>query len=283
MPSGDGTGVAETNGGPLPADLVELVQEHFRLPLYETRLLLALMRAGSANTRELTRLTGVPRTAMYQVLEGLQSKGLAERLARDGPAVWAPAPREDIFRRLDAHSREELEQQLQQYDAESDRIRHLVLEAFPPVPDVTRPHIHVLHRAVHVKQAFDRLISEAQGEIVMFTRPPYATRPGYVNPIVLEMLKRRVRTRVLYQEGDDDDPSFVTYKKHGVEARVAEHLPVKIVVADGRVALVVMTDPSEVGYPTTLLVDHPGYASVHARYFEDCWETARPFTPSNSR
>lgn len=272
----------EPNGGPLPADLVALVQDHFRLPLYETRLLLALMRVGSANTLELTRLTGVPRTAMYQVLEGLHQKGLAERVPQDGPAVWAPAEREDIFLRLDAEPRAELEQRLRRYDDESGRIRDMLLEAFPPAPDVTRPHVHVLHRAVHVKQAYDRVVRDAQSTFVMFTRPPYATRAGYVNPAVLGMLRRGVTTRVLYQDGDDDDPSFVTYKKHGVEARVAAQLPVKLVVADGRVAIVVMTDPSEVGYPTTLLIDHPGYAMVHARYFEDVWADARPFTPDGA-
>lgn len=281
---GPGAGAlpVEPRNGPLPADLVELVQDHFRLPLYETRLLLALMRAGSATTRELASLTGVPRTAMYQVLEGLHSKGLAERLAQDGPAVWAPAEREDIFLRLDAEPRAELEQRLRRYDDESGRIRDLLVEAFPPAPDVTRPHIHVLHRAVHVKQAYDRIVRDAREDLVMFTRPPYATRAGYVNPAVLDMLRRGVKTRVLYQEGDDDDPSFVTYRKHGVEARVAAHLPVKLVVADGRVALVVLTDPSEVGYPTTMLIDHHGYASVHARYFEDLWGASHPFTPGSN-
>lgn len=280
---GDEAAPSSSGDGPLPAELVQLVQDHFRLPMYETRLLLALMRAGSANTRELTRLTGVPRTAMYQVLEGLHAKGLAERLSQDGPAVWAPAARKDIFQRLDAHSREELEQQLQRYDTESERIRDLLIEAFPPAPDVTRPYVHVLHRAVHVKQAYDRMVAAAEKDFMMFTRPPYATRRGYVNQVVLDMLHRKVRTRVIYQAGDDDDPSFITYQKYGVEARVATHLPIKLVVVDGRVAMVVMTDPGEIGYPTTLLVDHPGYASVHARYFDDCWATAKPFTPANAK
>ena len=266
--------------GPVPDALKREIEELYGLTDYEARVLLALMRVGTGTTIDLARLSRVHRSAIYPVLEALHVKGLAERLPGDGPARWVAAPREVAAARLEAGPRTALEEQLHEYQERSQRVRHLILEAFQEAPAVARPHVHVLHLSSHVKQAYDQMVANARNELVMFTRPPYATRSGYVNPRVLAMLSRGVKTRVVYQAGDDDDPAFVTYSQHGVEARVVPELGFKLSVVDRSVALVSMTDPAQAGYPTTILIEHPAYAASHALMFEQIWMIGLTYAPN---
>lgn len=263
--------------GPVPDALKRELEELYGLSDYEARVLLALMRVGSGTTVDLARLSRVHRSAIYPVLEGLHVKGLAERLPGDGPARWVAAPREVAVARLEAGPRTALEDQLHEYQERSQRVRHLILDAFREAPAVARPHAHLLHLSSQVKLAYDQMLAGARSELVMFTRPPYATRRGYVNPRVLTVLERGVRARVVYQAGDDDDPAFVTYSQHGVEARVVPELGFKLTVVDRSIALVSMNDPAQAGYPTTILVDHPAYAAAHAVMFEQVWLTGEPY------
>lgn len=55
---------------------------------YEARVLLALLRVGSANSVQLANLASVPRTSTYRVMKGLAEQGLAERLPSQGTATW---------------------------------------------------------------------------------------------------------------------------------------------------------------------------------------------------
>lgn len=60
------------------------------------------------------------------------------------------------------------------------------------------------------------------------------------------------------------------YHRAGAEGRVVDELPVKLAVFDKKVALTAMTDPvgTEAGYPTSLLIEHAGFAALHADAFD---------------
>jgi hypothetical protein len=63
-----------------------------------------------------------------------------------------------------------------------------------------------------------------------------------------------------------------------------DELPLKLAVVDRKVALLAMADPvlPEIGFPTTLLVEHPGYASLQADAFEQRWSTGTPVEPPSA-
>ncbi len=268
------------SSGPLPDTLLREF-EQLELSPYEARVLLALLRLGSANTAQLARHSGVPRTSTYQVLEELNRKGLAQRLSVEGPAVWASPGREEVFDRLDAAQ----EERLRQHRARTARLREVLAQTFPEAPDAAAPYVHVVQGASQVSTIYDRLLAEVESELLVFNRPPYSFPAEEVNQAVLDALGRGVAARVLYQGPQWDDPSAhrfrraqAVYFEAGVRARLVEELPIKLAVADRRVALLAMSDPvlPEVGFPTTLLVEHPGFATLQAEAFERLWASARP-------
>jgi sugar-specific transcriptional regulator TrmB len=266
--------------GPIPEGLLHEF-EQLDLSPYEARVLLALLRLGSANTAQLARHSAVPRTSTYQVLEELNRKGLAQRMSVEGPAVWASPGREEVFDRIDAAQ----EERLRQYRTRTARLREELARTFPENPDAAGPYVHVIQGASQVSSIYDKLLAEVQDELLVFNRPPYSLPPEQVNRAVLEAMGRGVASRVLYQEPQWDHPdaaefrkAMAAYHEAGVVGRLVDELPIKLALADRKVALLAMTDPvlPDIGFPTTLLVEHPGFASLQADAFERLWETAKP-------
>jgi sugar-specific transcriptional regulator TrmB len=276
----------EATAGPLPERLVHEF-EQLGLSPYEARILLAVMRLGSGNTAQLSAISGVPRTSTYQILEELNRKGLAQRLAVDGPAVWGSPGREAIFDRMDAAE----EERLREHRNRTTQLRELVAETFPDDSTGAGPYVHIIQGARHVSRLYDRLVAEAREELLVFNRPPYSQGADRVNPTVIEALQGGLRSRVLYEREQWNDPSsdrfreaMGSYHQAGVEARLVDELPLKLAVVDRKVALLAMADPvlPEIGFPTTLLVEHPGYASLQADAFEQRWSTGTPVEPPSA-
>lgn len=92
------------------------------LPTYQARVLAALLQIGTANSVELARLSGIPRTSTYQVMEALASQGLVERLPTIGPAVWTCHGWKAVIRSLEDAG----EQRMRDYDARVVRLRKIL-------------------------------------------------------------------------------------------------------------------------------------------------------------
>lgn len=280
-------GAAEAISGPV-AERLRRGFEALGLTPYEARVLMALMRAGSATTSELARLADVPRSSTYQVLEGLSAKQLSGRLSADGPAIWASPGRDEVFERLEAAQGD----RLRQYCQRASEVRELLAESLPDGPSVSMPYVQVLRGAAQASRSYDDLLDEAEKDLMMFTRPPYAVPIGRPRSPVLDMLGRGVAARVLYQAVDVASPEaeawrqeVEVYHEAGVEARVVDHLEIKLVVVDHRVALLSMNDPAatDEAFPTSLLVRHSGFASVQAAAFEHLWAAGQPYARAARR
>jgi len=113
-------------GAPVPEGIRRELQELGLRP-YEARVLLALLRAGSANSAQLAELSGVPRTSTYQVMEALTEQGLAERVPTHGPAVWTCQGWEAVVDALDAAE----EERLRRHHARTSRLRQAMAEVLP--------------------------------------------------------------------------------------------------------------------------------------------------------
>ncbi|HET7489638.1 MAG TPA: helix-turn-helix domain-containing protein [Acidimicrobiales bacterium] len=268
--------------------------EALGLSPYESSVLLALLRIGSGNSLQLARISGVPRTSTYQVLEALTVRRLAVRVPGEGPAVWASPGRDEVLARLDAAEQEKL----RLYRERAERVRTMLAEALPEVPTVAMPYLQVIKGPAQTRDIYDRMLADAKEEFLVFNRPPYsaAANPVHVlakeaeardevNPEVLEALHRGVAIRTLYQAEQWEDEAaadfreaMAAYHRAGVKGRLVEDLPIKLAVADRRIAIVTMMDPSlpEIGFPTTLLIEHPGAAAVQAQAFDRYWAQGRP-------
>jgi sugar-specific transcriptional regulator TrmB len=263
----------------LPDELLHELEE-LHLSRNEARVLLVLLRYGSANTAQLAQISGVPRTSAYQVLEELSRRGLAQRLAVDGPVTYTTPGRKEVFNRLEADQ----EERLRQYRDRANRLQDRLEEAFPDEESAAGPYVHVIHSAGQVSHFYDTLLGRAQGELLVFNRPPYSSR---ANPEVLAAVNRGVTTRVLYETEQWNAPgsaefrrAVAAYHAAGVDGRLVDRLGLKLAIVDRETVLLAMADPvqPEVGFPATLLIEHPGFAEFAADAFDVRWASSTPAT-----
>ncbi|MGH9177798.1 MAG: TrmB family transcriptional regulator [Acidimicrobiales bacterium] len=279
----------------LVLDQIRSAFETFGLNGHQARVLVALFRLGPASPAQLARLAGVHRTSAYPVLQELRARGLAQQVPGQS-ALWTSSGRDEVLDLLrTAH-----EERLREVTHRIEVTRQLLSRAIPDAGNHTVPYVQIISSASHARSLYDRLLAEAEEEVLVLNRPPYSNaRDGAradrsfvevfgrdeVNPVVLAALGRGVSIRVLYEAASWEDPeagsfraAMAAYHHAGVRGRVVDDLPMKLVTADRRATLFALADPvpREVGFPLNLLVEHGGYAAYQTDAFEHRWATARP-------
>lgn len=278
----------------LVLDQVRSAFEAFGLNGHQARVLLALLRLGSASPAQLARLAGVHRTSAYPVLQELRARGLSQQVPGQS-ALWTSPGRDEVLNLLrTAH-----EERLREVKSRIETTRELLAEVVPDNQTATVPYVQIISSATHARTLYDRLLADAEDEVLVLNRPPYSNAVektkadrsfveafgrDEINPAVLEALDRGVSIRVLYEAASWEDPeaesfraAMAAYHRAGVQGRVVDELPMKLVTADRRATLFALADPvlREVGFPMNLLVEHAGYAAFQADAFEYRWAHAR--------
>lgn len=276
--------------------------EEFGLNGYQARVLVSLLRLGSAGAAQLAQVAGVHRTSAYPVLQELRARGLAQQLPGES-AMWTTPGYEAILGRL----REDHVERFHSIESRIDEARELLAQVVPEGPAQSTPYVQLLSSAAQARGAYDRLLNEAEREFLVLNRPPYseaaqakrserveteALGRDEVNPAVLDALARGVSIRVLYEAPAWEDSSATSFREAmgryhaaGVDGRLADRLPIKLALTDRHTALVALTDAvlPDVGFPTNLLIEHPGFAEFHADAFDCQWEHSIPLSGPNRR
>ena len=283
--------------GAAPDFVLEQVRNTFEelgLNGHQARVLLALLRLGTAGPAQLARLADIHRTSAYPVLQELRVRGLAQQVP-DQPGQWTSLGVGVLDRLLRDH-----EERLRRLTERVEATRAHVEAIVPASAPTAVPYIQIVATAPHAREVYDRLLATAEQEFLVLSRPPYsaalerspadresaeARAREEVNPAVLDALGRGVRIRVLYEGASWEDPAATAfraamgaYHAAGVEGRLVDELPMKLVIADRRAALFALADPvlREVGFPMNVLVEHAGYCSYQADAFDRRWAEARP-------
>ena len=242
------------------------------LTTYEARAYLALLRRDSSTPADVARLARVPRQRIYDVLATLVHKGLVSQ--RPGPpAKYAATAPDFAIERLLLRRREEL--------AELERNSREMIEALTPAFAEGQKerdpleYIEVLRNRRAINERFGELQQAIEREILVFTKPPYAT-PPQENPEGIAVTHSHT-ARSVYEFSALDDPDFGAgvrrFISAGEEARFVEKLPLKLVIIDETIVLFGMEDPVAGSTDLTLaVVEHPALAQLLKIAFEAVWE-----------
>jgi DNA-binding CsgD family transcriptional regulator len=130
-----------------------------------------------------------------------------------------------------------------------------------------------------VGQVFDQVLRGAQDEVLGFDRPPYLG--GYHdNPTELEMLRRGIRFRVVYDRRTLERPTAAerigACVAAGEEARAAADVPAKLAVADRRVGLLSFPAFGDLDEPWAFVARGSRWVEVLVALFGEVWDRATP-------
>jgi sugar-specific transcriptional regulator TrmB len=247
------------------------------LTSYEAKAYVALTRRDSSTAAQTARLSNVPRQRIYDVLATLVEKGLAS--TRPGDVVkYAATPPGQALEGLVARRRQEL-QTLEQAALETVAQLEPGYRAGQQETDPLE-YIEVLRDRRAINERFFELQENIKDEILVFTKPPYAT-PAQENPEGLEVASTH-RARSLYEFSAFDDPAFAEgvrrFIEAGEDARFVPELPLKLVIIDEAIVMFGLEDPvaGSAGL-TMMVVDHPALASTLKASFDAFWEQGMTF------
>lgn len=253
------------------------------LTTYEAKAYVALLGRDSFTAAQVARQANLPRQRIYDVLGSLVQKGLAA--ARPGSVAKYAATAPDVaIERLVAAHRRGLEDMVRTADAVVDELT----PAYRSGQEQTDPleYIEVLRDSGAINERFAELQASVKDEILVFTKPPYAT-PPQENVEGLEVTRSH-RARAVYEWSAFDDPVVVEGVRRfiaaGEEARFVESLPLKLVIIDEEIVMFGMQDPVGGGQDLTIMVvEHPSLATVLKTAFDAIWNNGLTFDEAYDR
>ncbi len=247
------------------------------LTTYEAKAYLALMRRDSFAAADVARLAGIPRQRIYDVLATLVEKGLAAQRPGSPAKYAAIAPELAIERLLDTKR-----QELAQLEDTSRAMIDALGPAFAEGQKERDPleYIEVLRDRAAINERFEELQAGIQREILVFTKPPYAT-PAQENVEGLTVSHTRT-ARSIYEFSAFDDPAFAEGVRRfiaaGEDARFVEELPLKLVIIDETIVMFGMEDPvAGQAELTIVVVEHRALAKVLKIAFDAVWQQGLTF------
>jgi sugar-specific transcriptional regulator TrmB len=246
------------------------------LTTYEARAYVSLVRRDSYTAAQIARTAGLPRQRIYDVLASLVEKGLAS--ARPGTVVKYAALAPDLaVERLVAVQRNDL--------SALERDATDVIGRLSPEYQAGQAHsdpleyIEVLRDRGAINERFAELQAAVKREILVFTKPPYAT-PPQENVEGIEVTRSH-RARSIYELSILDDPKTEAGVRRfidaGEEARFVAEVPLKLVIIDETTVMFGMQDPVAGQEELTIMVvEHPALAQTLKIAFDSVW--ARGYT-----
>jgi sugar-specific transcriptional regulator TrmB len=253
------------------------------LTMYEAKAYLALIRRGSSTAAEVARIAGVPRQRIYDVLASLVERGLSS--TRPGKVVkYVASPPDSAIQRLVSDHR----QTLTDLERGAEAMITELAPAFKEGQGVTDPldYIEVLRDRRAINERFQELQENIDHEILVFTKPPYAT-PPQEEETGLEVTRTH-RARSVYEFSIFDDPEtregVRQFIDAGEDARFVPELPLKLVIIDERYVMFGMEDPVAGGSELTMVVvEHPSLAATLKIAFDTAWDQGLSFDEAHER
>lgn len=240
---------------------------------YEAKAYLALMGRDSFTAPQVADRSGVPRQRVYDVLNTLVEQGLViGRPGKRGVKYTAVAP--DIA--LSGLVRRE-EKRVARLAYSAGDLVTVLLQQYQAGQEESSPldYIEVLRGSQSIHQRFAEIQDQAEREILIFTKPPYAT-PIEQNKSGLKALKRKVVARSIYEISAFDDALTTqvisAFTEQGEQTRFVERLPLKLVIVDEAIVILGMEDP--IAGPTdltTVVIENHPLAHLMKVAFETIW------------
>lgn len=236
----------------------------------EERAYIALLEAGGSPLANLIRISGLGRADASRAVRSLEAKGLLSRSA-GRPTRLIPASPEVALDVLLLGRQEELERARLATAGFVERFK---------APAARNPGelVEVILGRDAIRERFAQLQRSARHEVLGFDRPPYVTGPGTPpNPIEVDALGRGVLYRIIYDSTALEVPGqsarMAELSALGEQARVVDEVPMKLAIADRKIALVPLSleGPQE---EEALIVHRSSLLESLVMLFEKMWEQA---------
>ncbi|MFI8433447.1 helix-turn-helix domain-containing protein [Streptomyces sp. NPDC079020] len=248
----------------------------------------ALLATPTGSARDLARQTGLDEAESVRILDDLAARGLvavvaeaasgspepAEGEAGPPPARYRLTPPSVALAPLLVEQRNALHHAETAFSILSEQYRSTAAQTAGGVVEVVVGVEQVAHR-------FHQLQSGAQRELLVFlVGAPIAVPREDTDTAESSALDRGVDFRVVaakdYLDGHDIVRDVRTAVMAGLDLRLVDSLPLKMVVSDRERAMVPLDMADSGGEPSAIVVHRSGLLTALVHLFEKEWAQARP-------
>jgi sugar-specific transcriptional regulator TrmB len=243
----------------------------------EARVYVALLRGGEPTAAEVAAAAAVPRPKVYEALGALEGRGFCRGSAGRVRRFRAVDPATALAGWVALRDRD------REAAAHRDQAVRAELEALLPRPEASSPvgvpdFIEAISGRNPTTVALEDVIGRARDTLWEMLQPPFLQPRSRWNRIEADAARRGVDVRVVYTPDAVAEPGRVAgIVAAGGQARVAEQLPMKLLIRDGEEALISLRDAQTGAQSvTSARVRHPDLVAPLATLFTQVWEQARP-------
>ena len=245
---------------------------------------ITLLTKNSMTVGEIAKISGVPRPKLYEILTKLIEKGLCkEKIGRIkryrvvDPDIVA----DNLIGDYQA--------QLQQKKIIAQNFSNAVNSIYQKNINKTDPveYIEIIKNKEQVRKRWFDINRNAKKEILIFTKPPYASSPE--EAIAEERKLQKNNNRKIIKQMDICEYKGITSESekeefirivtglisNGEELRIVKELPMKLAIFDEKITMLSLNDPISLKPSiTTMIVTHPSFAKAQKYVFESIWQKA---------
>jgi sugar-specific transcriptional regulator TrmB len=230
---------------------------------YESRIYLTLIEKGSSTALDLSKVTDVPYSRIYDVLGKLQAKGWI-KTEKSKPTKYAPKPPVEAVRTAKLEMQNHIEDQ-----------EKLVISDLQPIFERNwkseRPEVYIVYGEDNVLSKIEESIQKAQ-KFVLIALPTFGNREfSKFYPVIGRLRSSDVKVRLLTSRLGKEIASRIGEL---AETRVRESLYGGGAIIDGREAMIILTEPSPEGDVINIGIwaKHIGLAAIANNYFDYLWK-----------
>jgi HTH-type transcriptional regulator, sugar sensing transcriptional regulator len=246
------------------------------LNTYEAKAYLSLVLKDSFAAAELATQAGIPRQRIYDVLTRLVQRGLA----RDSPGRvtrYSATDPETAIGALIAAQRRELDDLASRSQSLTGELQAAWLRGRSGTTPGT--HVEVLRDPALLTVRAEEVEQGVSAELLTLATAaggPLGAGPEFIS----ELVSSGATVRGVYEAGrlqDADQAARIqACVDAGQDVRVADRVPMDLVLADGARAVFTLARHGADATSTSLLIEHPDMAASLRLTFDAVWSGARP-------
>lgn len=261
-------------------ELSEKLQE-LGLSGREAEIYLALLIKNELSASEVAKITSVSRTKSYELLQNLVKKNVCNERYKNGIKVFSSIEPTIGIRNMLAVYEEELDKKkklAEEFKKELIELHKIKEENNDPLD-----YIEVLSDKGQIRDRWLNIQRNTKKELLVFTKQPYVVPLEENIKEEAELMEsKKIIGKSIYEfknvdtiEGKNNLIQLIeVFQKFGEEARIVKELPMKLVICDETVSILVLNDrvtltPTST---TTIVIDHPSLAIALKNVFESYWQ-----------
>ena len=266
------------------------------LTSYEAKCYLALLGANELAATEVSKLSGVPRTRTYEVLENLLKKGLCNSVP--GSVIRYSASDPSILKVKDSGKLEKIRKKINEHQKELKKCETEIInieknrdDAIAVLTDffqkgqantesVTYKYMEIVRNRSLLNEKISALIADAKREIRGLT----ATKPLIMvkyEKSELHAISKGVICKNIYEVPEDIErlelliEEVKNSSKIGEVIKIVDHVPMDLLVFDDEQVMFSIKDPlPHIDSYTCMIAKHKVLAEFFSMAYQSIWDKA---------